>query len=439
MKTYPLPLAHLSYKNSRDKLYIGLKYKCIDTIIVVIKYKGDKIAMTFIEEAVIGEFISEVVNNCVDVSWGKIKEADKNRKSKSQNIQTRIYQVIIDAINIFTCNKYKNQNKLYDAAETLLNGFKNSVDNQIESVKIGLNILISDVDNDTCERFIETLRCEVGKEANFDLYKEILLILLERATEYKSEELYEIKLQLEQINKKLDEKNEENIYSFLRTNFDEINSNNQNVSDTPRINLKQNQRISVQKNVKNSLTNKKPSLFISYSRNDREFVDELDNKLQKHGYNVEIDTRDLKPTQSINEFRKRIRITDYSIIVLSDSFLKSENCMREIFQFIRDENYKDRIIPIILESAKEIWGENKGIKYTIYWKDRKRNLEEQLKLIDEESKGGYIEELKHITSIKNSIGEVIGIFRDMKMFEGECGTLVDDLNKYIKKKDIRNF
>lgn len=185
----------------------------MDTIIVDIKYKGDKIAMTFIGEAVIGEFISEVVNNCVDVSWGKIKEADKNRKSKSQNIQTRIYQVIIDAINIFTCNKYKNQNKLYDAAETLLNGLKKGADNRIESVKVGLNILISDVDNNTCERFIETLRCEVGKEANFDLYKEILLILLECATEYKSEELYQIKLQLEQINKKLDE-NGENVIAI---------------------------------------------------------------------------------------------------------------------------------------------------------------------------------------------------------------------------------
>lgn len=424
--------------------------------------------MTFIEEAVIGEFISEVVNNCVDVSWGKIKEADKNRKSKIQNIQTRIYQVIIDAINIFTCNKYKNQNKLYDAAETLLNGLKKGADNRIESVKVGLNILIPDVDNNTCERFIETLRCEVGKEANFDLYKEIFLILLDRATEYKSEELYQIKLRLEQINKKLDENNViaiqsdsenfeknlliqtsntiddnnatiQNIYSFLRTDFDEINSKNQNVSVTPRINLKQNKRTGVQKNVKNSLTDKKTSLFISYSWNDKEFVDGLDNKLQNYGYNVERDIRDLEPTQSIKEFMKRIRITDYSIIVLSDSFLKSENCMREIFEFIKDENYKDRIIPIILESAKEIWGENKGIKYTVYWKDRKRNLEEQLKLIDEESKGGYIEELRHITSIKNSIGEVIGIFRDMKMFEGECGTLVDDLNNYIKKKDIRNF
>lgn len=188
--------------------------------------------MASISEIIFSGFVSKVVNNCVDVSRDKIKEADKNRKSKSQNIQTRIYQVIIDAINIFTYNQYKNQNKLYDAAETLLNGFKKGVNNQIESVKSGLNILIPDVDNNTCERFIETLRCEVGKEANFDLYKEILLILLDEAKKDESEDHNQIKLQLEQINKKLDEKNEENIISIQSDSVErKIESKTQEYSD----------------------------------------------------------------------------------------------------------------------------------------------------------------------------------------------------------------
>lgn len=163
-------------------------------------------------------------------------------------------------------------------------------------------------------------------------------------------------------------------------------------------------------------------------------MDGLDNKLQKHGYDIKRDIRDLEYAQSIKEFMKGIRRTDYSIIILSDDFLKSENCMREIFEFIKDENYKDRIIPIILESAKEILSEDKGMKYTIYWKEKKTNLEEKLKLIDEESKGGYIEALTIITSIKNSIGAVIGIFRDMKMFDMD-ENIDKKIIQYIKKKE----
>ena len=62
------------------------------------------------------------------------------------------------------------------------------------------------------------------------------------------------------------------------------------------------------------------SIFISYSWNDTKFVDELDSKLQAYGYKVERDIRDAEYAQNIKEFMKRIRKTDYSIIVLSDDF-----------------------------------------------------------------------------------------------------------------------
>lgn len=184
------------------------------------------------------------------------------------------------------------------------------------------------------------------------------------------------------------------------------------------------------------MIDKNISIFISYSWNDREFVNELDNRLQTYGYKVERDIRDAKYAQKIKEFMKGIRKTDYSIIVLSDSFLKSENCMCEIFEFIKDDNYKDRIIPVILDSAKDIWGPSKGIQYTVYWKKEEAKFKEQLKQIDEESKGGYIEDLKHISSVKNSIGDIIKIFREMKMFDANEKNLAYNIVVYLKKKEL---
>lgn len=177
------------------------------------------------------------------------------------------------------------------------------------------------------------------------------------------------------------------------------------------------------------------SIFISYSWNDTAFVDVLDNNLQKYGYKIERDIRDAEYAKSIKEFMKRIRRTDYAIIILSDNFLKSENCMREILEFIKDDDYKNRIIPVILDSAKDIWGSSKGIKYTIYWKEKEESLKKDLKKIDEESKSGYIEDLKHISSVKDSIGEIIKIFRDMKMFDAKEEDLADNIVEYLKKKE----
>lgn len=167
-------------------------------------------------------------------------------------------------------------------------------------------------------------------------------------------------------------------------------------------------------------------------------MDELDSKLQINGYKIERDIRDAEYAKNIKEFMKRIRKTDFSIIILSDNFLKSENCMHEILEFIKDEDYKERIIPIILDSAKDIWGASKGIKYTIYWKEKEEEFKDDLKKIDEESKSGYIEDLKHISSVKDSIGEIMKIFRDMKMFDANEDDLVDNIVQYLKKKELHH-
>lgn len=160
--------------------------------------------MAFIEEAVISGFISKVINDCADITKAKIKEADKNRKDNEKNIQTRIYQVIIDTINVKTCYKYNNQDILYDAAETLLKSLKNSNDDSI-IVKDALSILMSDVDHDICNEFMKMLLTEISKESNWDLYKEILMLILEQTAEDNYKELQQIKEELKSITQKLDE------------------------------------------------------------------------------------------------------------------------------------------------------------------------------------------------------------------------------------------
>lgn len=72
-------------------------------------------------------FVSKVINEIVDIPGNPIKnaikKADKDRKAKNQNIETRIYQVIIDAIKEFTKGTYKSEDILYDATEMIINGF----------------------------------------------------------------------------------------------------------------------------------------------------------------------------------------------------------------------------------------------------------------------------------------------------------------------------
>ena len=93
--------------------------------------------------AIVSGFISKIINDLVDVTKDKIKKADSDRKAKNQSFETRIYQVMLDAINQFTYAKYRNEDVLYDVAENLLKGFKHGEKNNIAAVKFGLSNFIS--------------------------------------------------------------------------------------------------------------------------------------------------------------------------------------------------------------------------------------------------------------------------------------------------------
>ena len=132
--------------------------------------------MTFIKEAVIGEFISETFDSIVDISKVKIKEAVENRNVKYQNWESQIYSITVDVLNKITYSQYKDdQDRIYDAAEKILNGLKNEGNDKIEVVKAGLFYTCKDVDRNKCDEFIELLYRELSREDNKELYREIQL------------------------------------------------------------------------------------------------------------------------------------------------------------------------------------------------------------------------------------------------------------------------
>lgn len=132
---------------------------------------------------VISGFVSKIANDCVDILKDKIKDADRNRKADEQNIETRIYQVTIDALNEFPYNQYKKEEKVYDAAESILKGFKGNQDDKVEAVRAGLKMLVPQVTSETCMDFLKILHHEICIDKNDILYKEIILLQGEQTFE----------------------------------------------------------------------------------------------------------------------------------------------------------------------------------------------------------------------------------------------------------------
>lgn len=132
--------------------------------------------MLITSEIVIGGFVSKVINDCGDILKSKIKSANKDRVSKNQNLETRIYQVIIDALNELTYDKFTEQDVLYDSAESILKGFKSSKNDIEESVRAGLKMLGLQGGTDADKELLRILCHEICKDENDILYKEIAML-----------------------------------------------------------------------------------------------------------------------------------------------------------------------------------------------------------------------------------------------------------------------
>ncbi len=127
-------------------------------------------------EMILSGFVSKFLSDNLDITKSAIKRAIANRNHVHDDIQTKMYGVVIDALNDITDNKYNDQDKLYDSAEEIFNGFKkeNASHDYRSAVKNGLHYL--DLGSELeIEPFFDSLFSQICKGENSDLYKEITL------------------------------------------------------------------------------------------------------------------------------------------------------------------------------------------------------------------------------------------------------------------------
>jgi hypothetical protein len=97
------------------------------------------------------------------------------------------------------------------------------------------------------------------------------------------------------------------------------------------------------------------AIFISYSHNDKKFVDELSAHLVKNGARVWIDRWELKVGDSIiQRIQAAIKEADALIVILSKASVDSEWCKKELSAGLVRELEEKRVVilPVLLEDCE---------------------------------------------------------------------------------------
>ena len=179
------------------------------------------------------------------------------------------------------------------------------------------------------------------------------------------------------------------------------------------------------------------SIFISYAWGDEreEIVNQIDRSLQQHGLKIIRDKRELGYKGSIKEFMERIGKGDCVIVVISDKYLRSPNCMFELVEIAENKDFWNRIFPIIWKDA-DIYDPLKRIEYIRHWEVARNNLAKAIKKLDPANLQGIREEMDLYDRFRDKISGLTSILKDMNTLTPEMhqGSDFSQLYDAIEKK-----
>lgn len=158
----------------------------------------------------------------------------------------------------------------------------------------------------------------------------------------------------------------------------------------------------------------RPEVFISYAwgGDSEALVNKLDQTLQEKGITIVRDKRDLGYKGRIKAFMERIGQGKAIIVVISEKYLKSENCLFELLQIAENGAFYDRIFPIVLDDAK-IYKPLDRIKYVQHWETQINELDEAMRNVSQANLDGFRDDIDLYNEIRRNLPKLTHILKDM--------------------------
>ena len=177
----------------------------------------------------------------------------------------------------------------------------------------------------------------------------------------------------------------------------------------------QNESINIVIIPKDTIKMNHKEIFIScaWGGESETLTNQLDSAFQTKEITIIRDKRDLGYKGLIKEFMQRIGQGKCVIVVISDKYLKSENCMFELIEIFKNDNFTDRIFPINLNA--KIYKATDRLKYRRYWENELNELQEAIKQGDITNLQGIYDDLNLYEEIKRNLPNLTNILKNLNL------------------------
>ncbi|MCA2813829.1 MAG: HEAT repeat domain-containing protein [Microcystis sp. M090S1] len=156
-------------------------------------------------------------------------------------------------------------------------------------------------------------------------------------------------------------------------------------------------------------------VYISYNwqEDSNEMANQLVQAFAAKGIEIIRDKTHTTYKDSIKNFMRQIGQGKCVVVVISDRYLKSENCMFELVEIARNGDFYQRIFPIILPDARRIHKAIERLQYIQHWEGRIQELENAMHSGGLANLQGITDDLNLYTEIRHRIASLTDILKDM--------------------------
>lgn len=188
----------------------------------------------------------------------------------------------------------------------------------------------------------------------------------------------------------------------------------------------------------------KPLIYLSYAwGGDKEaLVDRLEARLERAGYEVKRDKRSMRPGDWISDFMREIGRAKRVCVVLSEKYMQSPYCMRELLYLYQSScgekrDFLNRIVPLVLEDARLSKTADR-LKHVRYWNEQLNELKGATEGLDPATWGGAVSEMTMIQDFCHHTEVMLRHVSDQLMPRGIIDIEKDDFKALLTALDSKH-
>lgn len=174
------------------------------------------------------------------------------------------------------------------------------------------------------------------------------------------------------------------------------------------------------------------TLFLSYCQKDSDIANLIEGGLAPHingKARISRDIRDVEYHESFKKFMQTIEAHDFVIMIVSDHYLKSRNCMFEVLEVIKDSQFQKKLAFIVLSDgdiqyyqdqtlpsiAAKVYSLEGQTTYSLYWAKVEKELQEQIEALGDPTRAIHqIKEKRIVQRILLDLPEFMEFIKDAK-------------------------